>query len=108
MYGYDGQVIDQPALRGQPDTLFINSLVTLTQPAADVTRDDNFSRVLASNVMISSVDTSLTGHLRTRAHKPLDFRTLAARWMISPAQAQKTIDVTTQQGANLPQSHHRS
>ena len=48
--------------------------------------------------MISSVDTNLTGHLTTRAKAPIDFRTLAAWWMISPQQAQKTITVTTQLG----------
>ena len=41
--GYDGHVFDQSALRGQPKTLVINSLVSLTQTASDVTSDDNFS-----------------------------------------------------------------
>ena len=48
--------------------------------------------------MISSVDTNLTGHMRTRAHAPIDFWTLAARWITSPVQAQLTIARTTQRG----------
>ena len=42
MIGYDGHVFDCSALRGQPKTLVINSLVSSTQTAADVTSDDNF------------------------------------------------------------------
>ncbi len=66
--------------------LVTNSLVPSTQPAADVTDDDNFTRALASTLMISRADTSLPGHLRASAHKPLDFRTLSTRWMIPLAQ----------------------
>ena len=98
MIGYNGHVLDRSALRGQPKTLVVNSLVSASQTAADVTSDDNFFCVLSLNVMISSVDTNLTGHLTTRAKAPIDFRTLAAQWMISPQQAQKTITVTTQRG----------
>ena len=78
MVGYDGHVFDQSALTGQPKTLVINSLVSTTQIAADVTSDDNFFCALSSNVLISSVDTNLTGHLTTKAKAPVDFRTLAA------------------------------
>ena len=78
MVGYDGHVFDRSALRGQPQTLVINSLVSTSHTAADVTSDDNFFCVLSSNVMISSVDTNLTGHLTTRAKAPIDFRTLAS------------------------------
>ncbi len=46
-------------------------------------------------VMISGVDTNLTGNIKTSSKAPIDFRTLATRWMISPQQAQKTITVTT-------------
>ena len=55
MVGYDGHVYDRSALRGQPNTLVINSLVSTSHTAADVTSDDNFFCVLISNVMISSV-----------------------------------------------------
>ena len=96
--GYDGHVFDQSALRGQPKTLVINSLVSTTQTAADVSSDDNFVCLLSLNTMISSVDANLTGHTTTKAKAPIVFRTLADRWIISPQQAQKTITVTTQQG----------
>ena len=43
----------------------------------------------------------LTRHLTTRAKAPIDFRTLAARWMISQQQAQKNITVTTQRGVRI-------
>ena len=98
MVGYDGHAHDRSALRGQPQTLVINSLVSTSHTAADVTSDDNFFCVLRSYVMISGVDTNSTGHLTTKVKAPIDLRTLAARWMISPQQAQKTITVTTQRG----------
>ena len=44
--GHAGHVFGQSALRGQPKTLVINSLVSLTQTAADVTSDDTFSACL--------------------------------------------------------------
>ena len=84
MIGYIGHVFDRSALRGQPKTLVINSLVSLSQTAADVTSDENLFCVLTLNIMISSVDTNLTRYLTTRAKAPIDFRTLAAWWMISP------------------------
>ncbi len=88
--GYDGLVYDPPALRGQLGAMLVtNPLVSSTQPAADV--DDNFTRALASTLMISRADTSLPGHPRASAYKPLDFRTLSAWWMIPLAQTTKTI-----------------
>jgi len=101
MISCDGHVLDRSALRGHPSTLVINSLVSVTQTAADVTSDDNFFCVLTSNVMINRVEASLTGHLTTRAKAPINFRTLAAWWMISPQQVQHTITVTMQRGIRL-------
>ena len=98
MVGYNGLAYDRSALRGRPNTLVINSLVSTSHTAADVTSDDNFSCVLSSYVMISGFDSNSAGPLTTKVKAPIDFRTLAARWMISPQQAQKTITVTTQQG----------
>jgi hypothetical protein len=98
MVGFDGHAYDRSASRGRPNKLVINSLVSSSQPAADVTSDDNFFCVLSSYVMISGVDSNSTGNIKTSAKAPIDFRTLAARWMISPQQAQKTITVTTQRG----------
>ena len=87
MVGYDCHVFNQYALRGRPKTLVINSLVSTTQTTAGITSDDNCFCVLSSNFTISSVDTNLTGHLTTSAKAPIDFGTLAARWMISLQQA---------------------
>jgi hypothetical protein len=79
MVGYNGHVFDQFALRGRPQTLVINSLVSTSHTDADFPSDDNVFCVLGSNVMISSVDTNLTGHLTIRVNAPIDFRTLADR-----------------------------
>ncbi len=98
MVGFDGHAYNQSALRGRPNTLVINSLVSTSQTATDVTSDDNFFCVLSSYVMIIGVDTNLAGNIRKNAKNPIDFRTLAARWIISPQQAQKTITVTIQRG----------
>jgi len=98
MVGFNGHAYDRSTLRGRPNTLVINSLVSTSQTATDVTSDDNFFWVLSSYVMISGVDTHLTGNIKTSAKAPINFRTLAARWMISPQQDQKTITVTTQRG----------
>jgi hypothetical protein len=60
--------------------------------------DCNFHQVLTSHVVISSVDTSLSGHVRLRKAAPIDFMTLTARWMIAPEDAKKTVQLTTQWG----------
>ena len=77
-------------------TFVINSLSSITTDLVDITDDDNFCLLLESLVMISSIDTSFAGQLRTRKTSPIDHLTLAARWMISPAQAEQTIKNTTQ------------
>jgi hypothetical protein len=64
----------------------------------DVTDDENFHQVLTSKVMILSVETSLNGHIRLRNIAPIDPQTLAARWMISPDRAKRTVVMTTQHG----------
>ena len=48
--------------------------------------------------MISSVDTSLNEHIRSRNIAPIDPQTLAARWMISPDRAKRTVIMTPQGG----------
>jgi hypothetical protein len=63
----------------RPQTLIINLLSSLTTDLVGITDDDNFHQVLESHVMISSVDTSLAGHLRTRKTSPIDHLTLSAR-----------------------------
>jgi hypothetical protein len=68
------------------------TLSLLITDLVDITEDDNLHLVLESLVMISSIDTSLAGQLRTRKTSPIDHLTLAARWMISPAQAEQRTD----------------
>jgi hypothetical protein len=63
--------------------LVIDSLSSLTTDQADVTDDKNFYDVLASHVQISSIESSLNGHICLRKVAPIDPQTLAARWMIS-------------------------
>ncbi len=85
-------------LRGHVNNLVINSLSSLTNDHADVTDGDNFSHILASHVKISSIETSLIGHIRSPKITPIDPQTLAAQWMISPEQAKRTVVMTTQRG----------
>jgi hypothetical protein len=64
MIDYSGHVVMamQP-LSGHVNHLVINSLSSLTTDHADVTDDNNFYQVLASHVQISSIETSLNGHI---------------------------------------------
>ena len=98
MIDYSGNIVGNAAVRGPSPTLIINELHSLTNDMADVTHDYNFHQVLASHVVISSVDANLTGHVRSRKAAPIDFKTLAARWMVSPDRAKRTIQLPTQRG----------
>ncbi len=64
--GDNSILIRDAAVRGPSPTLIINELHSLTNDMADVTHDYNFHQVLASHVVISSVDANLTGHVRSR------------------------------------------
>ena len=96
MLDYSGHIVRDAAVRGP--NLVINALHSLTTDTADITHDCNFHQVLQSLVTISSMDTCLTGNLRSRKTAPIDFATLANRWMISPAKAKQTVQRTTQRG----------
>jgi hypothetical protein len=65
-----------PSVR--PQTLVISLMSSLATDLVNITDDDNLHQVLASHVMISSVDTSLVGNLRTRKSSPINHLTLAA------------------------------
>jgi hypothetical protein len=88
MIDYSGRMVTtiQPLMR-HINHLVINLLSSLTTDQADVTDDKNFYDVLASHVQISSIETSLNGHIRLRKTAPIDPQTLAAHWMISPERA---------------------
>jgi len=92
MTDYSGNVVRCAAVRGRVGILVINLLSSLSSGLVDVTDDEN------SKVMISSVETSLNGHIRLSNVAPIDPQTLAARWMISPDRAQCTVVMTTQRG----------
>jgi hypothetical protein len=83
---------------GHINHLVINLLSSLTTDQADVTDDENFYDVLASHVQISSIETGLNGHICSCKTAPIDPQTLAARWLISPECAKRTVLMTTQRG----------
>ncbi len=88
MVDYSGRVVTttQPLMK-HVNCLVINLLSSLTTDQADITGDKNFYDVLASHVQISSIETSLNGHIGSRKTAPIDPQTLAARWMIYPEHA---------------------
>jgi hypothetical protein len=91
MIDYSGCVVTTTRpLMGHINHLVINSLSSLTTDQADITEDENFYDVLASHVQISSIETSLNGHIRSRKTAPIDPQTLATRWMIYFLAACKT------------------
>ena len=61
MIDYFGTIVRDAAMRG-PD-LVINALHSLTTDLANITHDCNFIQVLLPHVNISSMDTSLNGHI---------------------------------------------
>jgi hypothetical protein len=91
-----GAIVCDAAVRG-PD-LVINALHSLTTDLSDILHDCNFHQVLLSHVNISSMDTSLNGHIQTRKTAPIDHMTLASRWMTSLEKAKQTVQRTTQRG----------
>jgi hypothetical protein len=73
MIDYSGCVVTttQP-LRGHINHLVINLLFSLMADQADITDEDNFYDVLASYVQISSIETSLNGHICLCKTAPID------------------------------------
>jgi hypothetical protein len=99
MIDYSGCVVmTTRPLMGHVNHLVINLLSSLTTDQADVTNDENFYDVLASHVQISSIETSLNGHICLRKSAPIDPQTLAACWMISLECVKRTIVMTMQKG----------
>jgi hypothetical protein len=99
MIDYSGRVVTTTRpLKGHTNHLLINSLSSLTTDQADLTDDDNFYNILASHVQISTIKSSLNGHICLQKTAPIDPQTLAARWMISLERAKRTVIMTTQRG----------
>ncbi len=88
MMDYSGNIVRDAA----------NELQSLTTDLADLTHDCNFHQVLAAHIVVSSVDSSLSGRVRSCKSAPIDFMTLAGRWIIAPDRAKKTVQRTTQRG----------
>jgi hypothetical protein len=63
MMDYSGNIVRDAAMRGQVPALILNELQLLTTDMADMMHDCNFPQVLTSHVIISSVNTSLSGHV---------------------------------------------
>jgi hypothetical protein len=98
MMDYSSNIVCDAAMRGQVLTLIINELQLLTTDMADMTHDCNFHQVLTSHIIVSSINTSLSGHMQSCKAALIDFMTLTAQWMIAPERAKKTVQLTTQQG----------
>ncbi len=96
MMDYSGNIVHDAAVRGPK--LILNELQSLTTDLADLRHDCNFHQVLTAHVVVSSVNSILSGQVRSRKSVPIDFMTLAGRWMIAPDHAKKTLQRTTQQG----------
>jgi hypothetical protein len=96
MMDYSGNIVHDAAIRGPK--LILNELQSLTTDPADLMHDCNFHQVLTSHVVVSSVNASLSGHVQLCKTAPIDFMTLAGRWMITPDCAKKTVQRTTQGG----------
>jgi hypothetical protein len=95
---YSGNIVCDAAVRGQVPTLIVSELQSLTTDMADMMHDCNFHQVLTSHVVVSGINASLSGHVQSSKAAPIDFKTLAARWMIISKHAKKTIQLTTQRG----------
>jgi hypothetical protein len=96
MMDYSGNIVRDAAVRGP--NLILKELHSLTTDLADLMHDCNFPQVLTAHVVISSINSSLSGHVRLRKVAPIDFMTLTGRWIIAPDHAKETVQRTTQRG----------
>ncbi len=96
MMDYSGNIARDAAMRGPQ--LILNELQSLTTDLADLTHDCNFHQVLTAHIIVSSINSSLSGHVQSRKTVPIDFMTLAGRWMNALDHAKKTVQRTTQRG----------
>jgi hypothetical protein len=96
MTDYSGNIVRDAAVRVPKVILY--ELQSLTTDLADLTHDCNFHQVLTAHIIVSSVNSSLSGHVQSRKTAPIDFMTLAGRWMIPLDRAKETVQRTTQRG----------
>ncbi len=98
MMDYSGNIVHDAAVRGPQ--FILKELQSLTTDLADLTHDCNLHQVLAAHVVMSSVDSSVSGHVQLHKSAPIDFMILAGRWMIALDSAKKTAQRTTQRGVH--------
>jgi hypothetical protein len=98
MMDYSVNIVHDAAVRGP--NLILNGLHSLTTDLADLTHDCNFHQVLTAHVVISSVNSSLSGHVQLHKTAPINFMTLAGWWMIAPDCAKETVQWTMQRGVH--------
>ncbi len=96
MTNYSGNIVRDAAVRGPK--LILNELQSLTTELADLTHDCNFHQVLTAHIVVSSIDSNLSGYVQSCKTAPIDFMTLAGRWMIALDHSKKTVQQTTQRG----------
>jgi hypothetical protein len=96
MIDYSGNIVRDDAVRGP--NFVISELNSMTIDPYDFTHDCNFHQILESHVVVLSVDRALNGNVISCKTKPINLLTLAARWMISPERAKRTVLRTTQFG----------
>jgi hypothetical protein len=96
MMDYSGNIVHDASVRGP--NLILNELHSLTTDLADLTHDCNFHQVLTAHIIVSSIDSSLSGQVRLRKVAPIDFMTLTSRWMIAPECTKETVQRTMQRG----------
>jgi hypothetical protein len=101
MIDYSGNIVCDAALRGQVPRLIVNELQLLTTDMADMTHNCNFHQVLTSQVIMSSINASLSGHVQSCKTAPIDFLALANRWMIALDHTKMTVQLTTQWGVRI-------
>ncbi len=71
MMDYSINIVCDAAMRGPK--LILNELQSLTTDLANLTHDCNFHQVLTAHVVMSSIDSSLSGHVRLCKTVPIDF-----------------------------------
>jgi hypothetical protein len=98
MTDYSGNIVCDAAVRVQVPTLIVNEPHWLTTDMANMTHDCNFHQVLTSHIVVSSINASLSGHVRSCKAALIDYMTLTARWMIALERAKKTVQLTMQRG----------
>jgi hypothetical protein len=77
MMDYSGNIVCDAAMRGP--NLILNELQSSTTDLADLTHDCNFHQVFTAHVVVSSVNSSLSGQVQSRKVAPIDFMTLTGR-----------------------------